>query len=115
MQDKCHGGYDVAVRPDAVRSAALLREARVRAGLSQAALAERSGKDRVQINRYEAGAVAPSLDTLIELVRACGFDLPLELAPFESRGDDALGEVQQLSPERRLERMLGRLGAAEEV
>ena len=89
----------------------MLREARVRAGLSQGALAERSSKDRVQINRYEAGAVAPSLDTLIELVRACGFELPLELVPLEARADEGLDELQQLSPERRLERMLGRLGA----
>ena len=98
------------VRPDAVRSAALLREARLRAGLSQVGLAERSGKDRVQINRYEAGGVAPSLDTLIELVRACGFELSLELVPAQPNDEDGLGELQQLSPERRLERMLERLG-----
>lgn len=96
------------MRPDAVKSAVLLREARLRAGLSQVALAERSGKDRQQINRYEAGGVAPSLDTLIELVRACDFDLSLELVPIQS-SDDGLGELQQLSPERRLERMLDQL------
>jgi len=94
------------VRHDAVKSAVLLREARVRAGLSQIGLAERCGKDRVQIGRYEAGVVAPSLDTLIELVRACGFDLPLELVVLEPVRDDRLTELQQLSPERRLERML---------
>jgi transcriptional regulator with XRE-family HTH domain len=99
------------VRPDAVRSAALLREARLRAGLSQVGLAERSGKDRVQIGRYEAGAVAPSLDTLIELVRACGFDLPLELVPLQQEADEGLAELQRLSPERRLDRMLDRLPA----
>jgi transcriptional regulator with XRE-family HTH domain len=98
------------VRPDAVKSAVLLREARLRAGLSQVALAERSGKDRVQINRYEAGGVAPSLDTLVELVRACGFDLSLELVPVQSEDEDRLSELQQLSPERRFERMLDRLG-----
>lgn len=86
----------------------LLREARLRAGLSQAALAERSGVHRVQINRYEAGAVAPSLDTLIELVRACAFDLPLELVPWDRDDVEALTALQHLSPERRLERMLDR-------
>ncbi len=96
----------MGVRPDAVKSAVLLREARLRAALSQAALAERSGVNRVQINRYEAGAIAPSLDTLIELVRACGFDLPLELVPFDGGRDERLGALQQLSPERRLHRML---------
>jgi transcriptional regulator with XRE-family HTH domain len=97
------------VRPDAVKSALLVREARVRAGLSQVALAERSGVHRVQINRYEAGAIAPSLDTLVELVRACGFDLSLELVPVDGGVDERLAELQPLSPERRLERMLGRL------
>lgn len=99
----------MVVRPDTVKSAALLREARLRAGLSQVALAETSGKDRVQIGRWEAGAVAPSLDTLVELVRACGFDLPLELVSLQRVEDERLTELQQLSPERRLERMLEQL------
>ena len=94
------------VRPDAVKSASLLREARLRAGLNQAELAERSGRARPHIGRYEAGAVAPSLDTLIELVRACGFDLPLELVPLEAKPAERVVELQHLSPERRLDRML---------
>lgn len=98
----------MVVRPDAVKSATLLREARLRAGLSQAALSERSGVHRVQINRYEAGAIAPSLDTLIVLIRGCGFDLPLELEPLDTGVDEQLDSLQQLSPERRLERMLSR-------
>jgi len=94
------------VRPDTVRSAGLLREARLRAGLSQNELAQRTAKPRPHIGRYEAGAVAPSLDTLIELINACGFDLPLELVPLKEAADDGLAELQQLSPERRLDRML---------
>jgi transcriptional regulator with XRE-family HTH domain len=94
------------MRPDAVKSAALLREARLRAGLSQVALAERSGKDRVQIGRYEAGTVAPSFDTVVDLVRACGFELPLELIPLDTAANDSLAVLQRLSPERRLDRML---------
>ncbi len=90
-------------------SAALLREARLRAGLSQGGLAERTGRSRPQIARWEAGAVAPSLDTLVELIRACGFDLPLELALLEPVADDHLTMLQQLAPERRLDQMLGRL------
>jgi hypothetical protein len=87
-------------------SAALLREARLRAGLSQAALGERVGKAAPHIGRYEAGAVAPSLDTLLELIRACGFELSLELTPADDSANDGLAELQQISPERRLDRML---------
>ena len=94
------------MRPDTVMSAALLREARLRAGLSQVALAERAGKGAPHIGRYEAGAVAPSLDTLLELIRACGFELSLELTPVDESADEELIELQQISPERRLDRML---------
>ena len=87
-----------AVRQDTVKSAALLRQARLRAGLNQIELASRSGKDRVQIGRWEAGHVAPSLDTLLELVRACGFDLPLSLVPLEPVAEERLTELQRLSP-----------------
>ncbi|MGH2869493.1 MAG: helix-turn-helix transcriptional regulator [Solirubrobacteraceae bacterium] len=94
------------MRRDAVKSAVLLREARLRAGLSQTGLAQRSDKHRVEIGRYEAGGVAPSLDTLIDLVRACGFDISLELVALQPPGDDRLSQLAQLSPERRLARML---------
>jgi hypothetical protein len=98
----------VRVRPETVKSATLLREARLRSGLSQEQLAERIGKTRPQIARWEAGAVAPSLDTLLDVVRACGFDLSLELEPLAPADDESLAQLQQLSPESRLERMLGR-------
>jgi len=104
--------YDFGVRRDAVKSAVLLREARLRAGLSQIGLAERSDKHRVEIGRYEAGVVAPSLDTLIDLIRACGFDISLELVPLGPLADDRLVELAHLSPERRLERMLKQLDRA---
>jgi transcriptional regulator with XRE-family HTH domain len=96
------------VRPETVRSAALIREARLRAGLSQQELADVSGKDRSVIGRWEQGLVAPSVDTLIDLVRACGFDLPLELVPYDRSADERVAELQKLSPERRLDRMLER-------
>jgi transcriptional regulator with XRE-family HTH domain len=89
-----------------MRSAALIREARLRAGLTQAELAERSGRDRSVIARWEQGVVAPSVETLIELVRVCGFDLPLELVPHDVSGVDRLAKNALLSPERRVRRML---------
>jgi transcriptional regulator with XRE-family HTH domain len=92
-----------------MRSAALIREARLRAGLTQAELAERSGRDRSVIARWEQGVVAPSVETLVELVRACGYDLPLALVPYETTGDERLGKNIVLSPERRVRRMLSNL------
>ena len=103
-------GNIVRVRRETVKSATLLREARLRSGLSQELLAERIGKTRPQIARWEAGAVAPSLDTLLDVIRACGFDLSLELEPLAPANDESLAQLQRLSPERRLELMLGRSG-----
>lgn len=97
-------------RTDTVRSSTLIREARLRAGLSQQELAGLARKDRTAIARWEQGLVAPSLDTLVELVRACGFDLPLELVPYDPAPDERVRELQLLSPERRVDRMLERLG-----
>src|SRR5919108_6276368 len=89
-----------------MRSARLIREARLRAGLTQAELSERTGRDRSVIARWEQGAVAPSVETLVELVRACGFDLPLELVPRDPSDDERLRKNALLSPERRVRRFL---------
>ncbi len=95
-----------------MRSADLIREARLRAGLTQYDLAERTARDRSVIARWEQGAVAPSVETLVELVRACGFDLPLELVPFEASADERLRKNILLSPERRVQRLLQARGKA---
>jgi len=89
-----------------VRSAAIIREARLRAGLTQAELAKRTGRERSVIARWEQGAVSPSVDTLLTLVEACGFDLPLELVPTEPVDDGRLRRNVLLSPERRVQRAL---------
>ena len=89
-----------------MRSADLIREARLRAGLTQYELAERTGRDRSVIARWEQGAVAPSLETLVELVRACGFELPLELIPRDEANLERLRKNVLLSPERRVQRIL---------
>ena len=89
-----------------MRSGDLIREARLRAGLTQYELAELCGRDRSVIARWEQGSVAPSIETLVELVHACGFDLPLELVPHEPSADERLRKNALLSPERRLQRYL---------
>lgn len=98
------------MRADTVRSAALIREARLRAGLSQQELAAKSGKDRTVIARWEQGVVSPSLDTLVELLRSCGFDIPLELVEYDPGPDERIAEIQMLSPDRRVDRLLERRG-----
>jgi transcriptional regulator with XRE-family HTH domain len=92
-----------------MRAADLIREARLRAGLTQYELAERSSRERSVIARWEQGAVSPSFDNLLEVIEACGFDLPLVLVPRESLGEERLQKNLLLTPERRAQRYLARL------
>ena len=90
-------------------SGTLMRQARLRAGLSQVELAERSGKDRAQIARWERDAVTPSLETLREVLQACGFDLDLQLVlyqPPDASRDAMLREELARTPQERLLAML---------
>ena len=84
----------------------IIRDARLRAGLSQTELGQRVGRDRTQIARWERHAVAPSLETLRELVQACGYDLSLRLEPLDRSDDEVLRAALMLSPQERLQRML---------
>ena len=86
-----------------------MRQARMRAGLSQVELAERSGKDRAQIARWERDVVTPSLETLREVLQACGFDLDLQLVLYQppDPGDEArLRQERSRTPQERLVAML---------
>lgn len=58
---------------------ALVREARHRAGLSQAELAARAGTSQPAIARYERARAMPDLSTLYRIVEACGLELRLEI------------------------------------
>ena len=86
----------------------LIREARLRAGLTQQELAERTGRERSVLARWEQGAVSPSIDNLLAVVHACGFELPLVLVPRDTSRDERLEEGRLLSPERRLDRLVER-------
>lgn len=92
-----------------MRGADLIREARLRASLTQAELATRTGRERSVIARWEQGAVSPSFDNMLEVIEACGFDLPLVLVSRETGVNDRLDKNRTLSPERRAQRLLTKL------
>jgi transcriptional regulator with XRE-family HTH domain len=91
-----------------VTSGALIRQARTRAGLSQVGLSQRSGKDRAQIARWERDVVQPSLETLRELLRVCGYDVELTLVAYEPnpKHDSRLRVRLGRTPQERLQGML---------
>jgi transcriptional regulator with XRE-family HTH domain len=85
-------------------SADLLKEARLRAGLTQAELARRVNRSQSQIARWERGDVKPSLETLRELIRGCGLELGFELANYDDSYLPDIADNLRVSPAERVER-----------
>lgn len=55
-----------------------LRRARLRAGLTQAALAARAGTSQATLSAYESGSKQPSIETLTRLLAGAGSRLSVE-------------------------------------
>jgi transcriptional regulator with XRE-family HTH domain len=95
----------------------LVREARRRAGLSQRQLADRADTTQSAIARLESGRTSPSLETVERLLRLCGFQLIVELAPYDDSDlvqAEALAELTAEQRALRLGRTVRRLDAMRE-
>jgi transcriptional regulator with XRE-family HTH domain len=69
-----------------------------------------TGRERSVIARWEQGAISPPIDSLMEIIHACGFDLPLQLLPIDKSADEELREALLETPSERVERLLQELG-----
>jgi transcriptional regulator with XRE-family HTH domain len=86
-------------------AAALIRDARARNGVSQAALARRAGTTQKHISRIERGHVSPSVAMLSRLLATMGERLELRAiaGPHDNRTDEELrADLEQLSASERL-------------
>lgn len=83
-----------------------MREARRRAGLSQAHLAARAGTTQSAIARVESGRTSPTLEYVSRLARACGFEIQARLVPYDDQELTLARGNLRLSPEERLSKML---------
>jgi len=99
-------------------SGQLLREARLRAGLTQRTVAARAGVSQPTVARIERGDLIPSLERLLGLIRACGLDLDIRVTDLD---EDSWTQVERgaaATPDERLDRLLAGLalrGSIEEV
>jgi len=95
-----------------VTSAQIIRQARLKAELTQTELAQRIGRDRAQVARWETGGQDPSFENLSAIVEACGFVLKLEIvARQESPALDAELETSLVqAPQQRVQSLLKQLG-----
>ena len=85
-----------------MRAGPLIREARKRAALSQAALAKRLEMPQSTVARWETGAIAPSLDNVLRAVRACGLELSIDVVERDSQLERLLDAYAEMTPPQRL-------------
>ena len=74
--------------------------------MTQRELARRAGRPQSSIARWESGKVRPSLETLRELIHACGLELTYGLANYD---DSYVAHIEQnlrLTPRQRVDRAL---------
>jgi uncharacterized protein len=92
-------------------AAQIIREARLKAGLTQTELAGRLGRERAQVARWEIGGQEPSFENLQSVVEACGFSLRIEIA--ERQVSPALDAELEASvpqaPQQRVQALLDEL------
>lgn len=72
---------------------AICQDARSRAGLSQRALAERTGVSASSVARIERGRMEPTLELLQRLVEGCGFELRIRLTEIDWSGRSDWGDL----------------------
>src|SRR3954462_15226268 len=90
---------------DAMIGGELVREGRKRAGLTQRQLADRASTTQSAIARLEAGRSAPSLEAVERLLRLCGFQLIVELAPYDDSDVRQAATLAASTPEERAMRL----------
>ncbi len=85
---------------------ALIREARLRAGFTQRALAEQAGLAQSAIARWETGRVHPALHTVSKLIEACGLELRLGLSEIDPGEASLIDQQLRLTPTERLQQLV---------
>ena len=82
----------------------IVREARRRAGLSQAQLAERLGTTQSAIARLERGRSEPSFSKVVAVARVCGIDLVPRLIDSDEADWSVASTNLGLTPDARVRR-----------
>lgn len=85
-----------------VEAARLLRQARARSGLSQRALAERTGIAQPMISAIERGLQDPRHGTLDKLLRGCGHEVDLVIRGGEGVDRTQFIPMLRLTPRQRM-------------
>ena len=93
----------------------LIRESRLRAGLTQAELGARIGKPQSVIARWERGDAVPSLETLRQVIRGCDLELHFHLSRIDDSNATIIVEHLKMTPAQRLNDLLTRVRFHDEL
>jgi transcriptional regulator with XRE-family HTH domain len=86
-----------------MNAASIIREARLRAGLTQRKLAVRLGTSQSAIARWEAGRTRPSAATLAAVAEACGLELLVSLVDADPGDASLIERTLARTPSQRLD------------
>ena len=89
--------------PAPTLASGLLRLARDKAGLTQAALAAQAGVSQQSVSAYETGRKEPTLPTLQRLLAAAGLEMRIRLEPIDYHDATLETFLQTLPPARQAE------------
>ncbi len=87
----------------------LIKEARLRAGMTQVELGLLTGNAQSVIARWERDEVSPSLETVREVIRACGLELTFFISKFDDSNTAMIDDNLRLSTSERFESMMERV------
>jgi transcriptional regulator with XRE-family HTH domain len=93
----------------------LIREARLRAGLTQSELGVKIGKPQSVVARWERGDVVPSFETLRHVIRGCGLELHFHLSRIDDSNVHIINDHLNMTPAQRFADLLVRVRFRDQV
>ena len=85
-----------------MKGGSLIREARLRAGLTQQDLAGRLSTSQSVIARWESNHRSPTFETVVRAVRACGLELHFSIAAYDDQDRLLIEGRLRMTPEQRI-------------
>ncbi len=98
-----------------MKGGTLVREARLRAGLTQEELASRLHVSPADVERWEDGSVPPTVEDAQRAARACGLDLCVSLVPHDDHDLVLALRNLALTPEQRFDQFLDMVRFVEDM
>ncbi len=85
-----------------MKGGSLIKEARLRAGLTQQELADRLSTSQSVIARWESNRRSPTFETVVRAIRACGLDLHPSIAAYDDQDRLLIEGRLRMTPEQRI-------------